>query len=94
MNSYEDPALSVECDLRAEVERLTRELGETNEALAACQSQAAGEIRHLRTMLKTVGDDYPGSSLQEWIYEILGLPSPSATLLEKFRQETSNGTSR
>lgn len=28
-------------------ERLTRELGETNEALAACQSQAAGELRVL-----------------------------------------------
>lgn len=35
--------------------------------------EALDEIERLRTALKTVGDDYPGSSCQKWCYEQAGL---------------------
>ncbi len=56
----------IEDALRAEVERL-RQLYD-NEHTIACR---------LRTALKTVGDDYPGSSCQQWCYEQAGLTAPS-----------------
>lgn len=34
---------------------------------------AADEIERLRAALKSVGDDYPGSSCQQWCYEQAGI---------------------
>lgn len=36
------------------------------------------ETCRLRTALKTVGDDYPGSSCQQWCYKQAGLTLPDA----------------
>ena len=36
---------------------------------------AADEIERLRLALKKVGDDYPGSSCQQWCYEQAGIPT-------------------
>lgn len=38
--------------------------------------RAADEIERLEAALKTVGDDYPGSSCQRWCYQQAGLGEP------------------
>ena len=45
-----------------------------------CETELRAEVERLKTALKTVGDDYPGSSCQEWCYAQIGLPSPSSTV--------------
>jgi len=37
------------------------------------------ENERLKAALKTVGDDYPGSSCQRWCYEQAGISLPSET---------------
>ena len=39
--------------------------------------EAHRRILELETALKTVGDDYPGSSCQRRCYEAIGLPDPT-----------------
>lgn len=49
MNSYEDPALSVECDLRHGVDRLAAENAALKEQLAEVERDAA-RYRYVRTL--------------------------------------------
>lgn len=41
---------------------------------ASAANEMLAEIERLRNALKTVGDDYPGSSCQQWCYEQAGIP--------------------
>jgi len=48
--------------------------GRTGDLLEDAAYAAADEIERLRRALKKVGDDYPGSSCQQWCYEQAGIP--------------------
>lgn len=39
---------------------------------------AEAEVERLKAALKTVGDDYPGSSCQQWCYEQAGIRLPDS----------------
>jgi hypothetical protein len=42
-----------------------------------CETELRAEVERLKTALKTVGDDYPGSSCQQWCYEAAGIRAPA-----------------
>ena len=42
-----------------------------------CETELRAEVERLKTALKTVGDDYPGSSCQQWCYEAAGIRAPT-----------------
>ena len=42
-----------------------------------CEAELRAEVDRLKTALKTVGDDYPGSSCQQWCYEAAGIRAPA-----------------
>lgn len=48
--------------------------GSCGDLLEDAADAAADEIERLRAALKKVGDDYPGSSCQQWCYEQAGIP--------------------
>ncbi len=42
-----------------------------------CETELRAEVDRLKAALKTVGDDYPGSSCQQWCYEAAGIRAPT-----------------
>lgn len=48
-----------------------------NFAAEQCETELRAEVERLKTALKTVGDDYPGSSCQQWCYEAAGIRAPA-----------------
>jgi hypothetical protein len=42
-----------------------------------CETELRAEVERLKTALKTVGDDYPRSSCQQWCYEAAGIRAPT-----------------
>lgn len=62
-------------DILIELRRIQKMM-ETGKSYGFEQSvwkDAADEIHKLRAALKRVGDDYPGSSCQQWCYEQAGI---------------------
>lgn len=80
LKSSEAFVAEVQRDLAAAIER-EKKAGALAKWYADSNWQLIAEIDRLKAALKTVGDDYPGSSCQKWCYQQAGLDLPENPML-------------